>query len=143
MINRKGIMYGICFFVLFPICFQITASMRLWENNMEETLAGHSSFFLWAVAIGILSALYIIMMMFMYRKLKESCTAGKWIGLVIVLFNIAASLNPVILSKFPMGLEMFYYFFSDIYFYLVIMMGVFIIVDIIKTAIKKEIIETN
>ena len=143
MINRKGTLYGIVFFILFPLCFQAGALITKLDLYLNEELA-FSSIYLLQLAVGILAGLYIIMMMAVHKRLALSCTAGRWISLGIVLFNVVMTMLPLIWSildfgDIALGINIFYYFFNSTYCMLVIMVALFVIIDIIRK--RKDVTE--
>lgn len=143
MINRKGTLYGIVFFILFPLCFQAGELITRLDLYLNEELA-FSSIYLLKLAVGILAGLYIIMMMTVHKRLALSCPAGRWISLGIVLFNVVMTMLPLIWSildfgDIALGINIFYYFFDSTYCMLVIMVALFVIIDIIRK--RKDVTE--
>lgn len=143
MINRKGTLYGIVFFILFPLCFQAGELITRLDLYLNEELA-FSSIYLLKLAVGILAGLYVIMMMAVHKRLALSCPAGRWISLAIVLFNVVMTMLPLIWSildfgDIALGINIFYYFFDSTYCMLVIMVALFVIIDIIRK--RKDVTE--
>lgn len=138
MINKKGIVYGIVFFVMFPLCFQITKVLERCLDYMNEVLVSYTLIQLWFVFVGLLSGAYIIVMFYLHKKLSGACIAGKWISLCIVLFNIFVTMWSWFINSSNVLFNMFFYFFCSDYFILIAMLLLFVVVDICRCRKGKE-----
>lgn len=143
MINKKGALYGIIFFILFPLCFQVGELITRLDLYLNEELA-FSSIYLLQLAIGILAGLYIIMMMAVHKRLRIACPAGRWISLCIVIFNVVMTMLPLIwyaveVNDIVIDINIFCYFFNSTYCMLVIIVALFVIIDIIRK--RKDVTE--
>lgn len=134
MINRRCVICSIIFLLMFPLCFQVVGLLRqsLTDISIFEVKNFARMYSFQILIEGILSGIFIVLMMTLYRKMKESCFAGKWIALAIVWLNHLYSVLTLHLPLPEMAYTYFWYFTSRTYMMLIIMLAFFIIVDIIK-----------
>lgn len=133
--NKKSIVYGIIFFVMFPVCFQIAKLMMIPLNQLNEAAAGYGLFVVWAAAAGVLAGLFIMIMMALHKKLADSSDKGAWISLGAILLNIVVMLVNFTCDS-SILFELFGYMFNRTYFMLMIMLLLFVIADICKNRKK-------
>ena len=78
--TKKGIVYSIIFFVMFPLCFQCALLVERGEDSLHEIMwdVSWASYLLgiWPLISGVLAGTYMIVMMALHRKLSASCPAG-------------------------------------------------------------------
>ncbi|MFQ7103410.1 MAG: hypothetical protein ACLRQA_10260 [Anaerovoracaceae bacterium] len=146
--TKKGIVYSIIFFVMFPLCFQCALLVERGEDSLHEIMwdVSWASYLLgiWPLISGVLAGTYMIVMMALHRKLSASCPAGRWISLGVVVFNGLLCILPFILAVFGIvdvtfEINIFFYPFSSLYCMLVVMLLLFIIVDILRN--RKKTVE--
>lgn len=134
----KGIIYGTVFFIMVPFCFQIAKSFDRVFQYLTQELIGGNLLYMFAIFTGLMSGVFIIVMMFLYRRLAESCAAGCWAALGIMVFNTLISFATPFINAFSICSEMFFYFYSSRYYNLIVMLLIFIIADICLRKIKKR-----
>lgn len=139
--TKRGAVYGIVFFVMFPLCFQCALMVEKGEASLREIVwdVSWASYLLgiWPLISGVLAGAYVIVMMALHRKLAVSCPAGRWISLGVAVFNGLLCIFPFILAVFGIvdvafEINIFFYSFSSSYCMLVVMLLIFIIVDIFR-----------
>lgn len=133
--NKKSIVYGIIFFVMFPVCFQIAKLMMIPLNQLNEAAAGYGLFVVWAAAAGVLAGLFIMIMMTLHRKLDSFSCEGRWISLGAIILNIIIMFIDFTCDS-SILFELFGYMFNRTYFMLMIMLLLFVITDICKNRKK-------
>ena len=71
MCKNNGWIYLIVYFIMFPLGFQGAKLLDRWLNDINEQISGMHTFYLWLLVVGILAALFLLVMLLLHRRLGD------------------------------------------------------------------------
>lgn len=144
MITKKGFIYGMIYFIMLPLGYQIARRLDMWRTEIKGDInidGIYTGIYFSLILVAFLASLFIIIMMILNDRIIASCKAGKWIPLIILIINILLSMLPLIdiMPETNNGNISFIYFFSTPYMILIIMLLVFTVANMLHLKWKGKV----
>ena len=131
MCKHKGWIYLIVYFIMFPIGFQGAKLLDRWLNDINEQISGMHIFYLWLLVSGVLAALFLLVMLFLHRRLIAAYPACPWLSSVICAFHLVLGVLISIFAPAQILFTVFGYMFSTRYVILLVMLLTFLVADLV------------
>ena len=130
MCKHKGWIYLIVYFIMFPLGFQGAKLLDRWLNDINEQISGMHIFYLWLLVVGILAALFLLVMLLLHRRLVVKYPACPWLATVICTFHMSLGVLISILAPAQILFLLFGYMFSTRYVILLVMLLTFLVTNL-------------
>lgn len=131
MFKNKGWIYLIVYFIMFPLGFQVSKLLDQWLNDINEQISGMNIFYLWLLVSGILAALFLLVMLFLHRRLVVTYPACPWLSSVVCVFHLILGALIGMAVPAQVLIMLFCYMFSTRYVILLVMLLTFFVVDLV------------
>ena len=131
MCKHNGWIYLIVYFIMFPLGFQGAKLLDRWLNDINEQISGMHIFYLWLLVVGILAALFLLVMLLLHRRLVVKYPVCPWLSSAICAFHMILG---VLISMFAPAQKLFLlfgYMFSTRYVILLVMLLTFLVADLV------------
>ena len=131
MLRNKGWIYLIVYFIMFPLGFQGAKLLDRWLNDINEQISGMHIFYLWMLASGVLAALFLLVMLSLYRRLVVEYQACPWLSSAVCVFHMILGVLISIFAPAQILFVIFGYMFSTRYVVLLVMLLTFLVADLV------------
>ena len=131
MLRNKGWIYLIVYFIMFPLGFQGAKLLDRWLNDINEQISGMHIFYLWMLASGVLAALFLLVMLSLYRRLVVEYPACPWLSSAVCVFHLILGALIGMAVPAQILIALFCYMFSTRYVILLVMLLTFLIADLV------------
>lgn len=131
MFKNNGWIYFIVYFIMFPLGFQGAKLLDRWLNNINEQISGMHIFYLWLLTSGVLAALFLLIMLFLHRRLVVKYPACLWLSSAVCAFHMILGVLISIFAPAQILFVLFGYMFSTRYVILLVMLLTFLVADLV------------
>ncbi len=131
MCKHKGWIYLIVYFIMFPLGFQGAKFLDRWINHINEQISGMHIFYLWLLVSGVLAALFLLVMLFLHRRLIAAYPACPWLSSAVCVFHLVLGVLISIFAPAQILFTVFGYMFSTRYVILLVMLLTFLVADLV------------
>lgn len=131
MLRNKGWVYLIVYFVMFPLGFQGAKLLDRWLNDINEQISGMHIFYLWLLVSGVLAALFLLVMLFLHRRLVVKYPACPWLSSAVCAFHLILGALIGMVVPAQVLIALFCYMFSTRYVILLVMLLTFLVADLV------------
>ncbi len=131
MCKHKGWIYLIVYFIMFPLGFQGAKFLDRWINHINEQISGMHIFYLLLLVSGVLAALFMLVMLFLHRRLIAAYPACPWLSSAVCVFHLVLGVLISIFAPAQILFTVFGYMFSTRYVILLVMLLTFLVADLV------------
>ena len=131
MCKHKGWIYLIVYFIMFPLGFQGAKLLDRWLNDINEQISGMHIFYLWLLVVGILAALFLLVMLLLHRRLVVIYPACPWLASAVCAFHMILGVLISMFAPAQILFLLFGYMFSTRYVILLVMLLTFLVADLV------------
>lgn len=131
MCKNNSWIYLIVYFIMFPLGFQGAKLLDRWLNDINEQISGMHIFYLWLLVVGILAALFLLVMLLLHRRLVVIYPACPWLSSAVCAFHMILGVLISIFAPAQILFLLFGYMFSTRYVILLVMLLTFLVADLV------------
>ena len=139
MCKNNGWIYLIVYFIMFPLGFQGAKLLDRWINHINEQISGMHIFYLWLLVSGVLAALFLLVMLFLHRRLIAAYPACPWLSSAVCAFHLVLGVLISIFAPAQILFTVFGYMFSTRYVILLVMLLTFLVADLVAGRWRKKL----